>query len=148
MKPTYKELETALREVAKVLPELVETAGFGDECEKLVTQTVDRLIVAEDDAAAPTAALVVFSIQYQFDRTEDGASLWSLRNEDRIVEIYRDNETLKWGAELRYSLSSNMREMQVFGVSDKQNAEDAVMATYDYLIRFSKELVPSNEPSR
>lgn len=55
MKPTYKELETTLREVAKVLPELVDTAGFGDELEKLVTQAADRLIVAEDDTpAAPS----------------------------------------------------------------------------------------------
>lgn len=51
MKPTYKELETTLREVAKVLPELVETAGFGDEC----AQAVDRLIRTEDDAPAASS---------------------------------------------------------------------------------------------
>lgn len=51
MKPSYKELETTLREVAKVLPELVETAGFGDEC----AQAVDRLIRTEDDAPAASS---------------------------------------------------------------------------------------------
>lgn len=84
MKPTYKELETALREVAKVLPELVETAGFGDECEKLVTQAVTRF-----EADSPS------SMNHLFDF-----------DNDELLDMY----VLERDAEFRQELLRRMQD--------------------------------------